>query len=83
MSSETGSRRLRRPALDKTISDLILSVKLVLVIDRAVALIDFSISFRIPDKKGLSLGLSLIGMAAGAAERSFPISIPLAIGLSK
>ena len=40
-------------------------------------------SSKTPDKKGLSLGLSLIGIAAGAADRILPINIPLAMGFKR
>ena len=50
MVSETASVRLRRPALLKTMSDLILSFRLVRVMVLAVAFMDLSISFKIPDK---------------------------------
>ena len=49
----------------------------------AVALIDLSISFKIPVIYGLSFEHIFIGTAAGAAARILPIKRPLAMGLSK
>ena len=70
MVTDTALLRLRRPFLHKVTSDLIVSVNFVLVMILAVALIDLSISFKTPNRKGLSLWCILMGIAAGAAAKN-------------